>query len=96
MNCYVVSFEGHHSCGDEMIFTVEACFYNEQEAYKYALEKNMEYLDEYGYLDELKSIMNDKISLEEKLSKYIRLYDYSNGNLKYEGTFYNVHLIKIN
>ena len=72
------------------------CFYNKDEAYKYALDKNIEYLLVIELdLDIIKNIMNENISLEEKLEKYIRLYDYSNGNLKYEGTFYNVHLTKI-
>lgn len=98
--CYVVTYESYSDCGDETLFLVDKVFLDENEAFLYALEKNKcELLDnqieEEEPLDELiflEQLMNDtSLSNEEKLRKYIRLYDYSGGNLKYMGAFFEVH-----
>jgi hypothetical protein len=40
----------------------------------------------------LEQLLSDNtLSNEERLYKYISLYDYSYGNLKYEGRFFEVH-----
>ena len=76
------------------IFSIDIVFYDEFRAYNYALDKNREYLLEMADDSELDCIMKEeKLNVIEKLEKFISLYDYSNGNMKYQGTVHSAEIV---